>query len=94
VSKVVKKAIVSGRVQGVFYRASTRQKATSLRVLGHAINLADGNVEVVAYGEERNVQSLIDWLWTGSVASKVRNVSVVEELDGIDTNGMHSFVTG
>jgi acylphosphatase len=67
---------VSGRVQGVFYRATTRQKAVELGVSGHARNLPDGRVEVLAVGPPEQVQKLIDWLWIGSPASHVTDVSV------------------
>ena len=73
-----KKCVVGGRVQGVFYRATTAQRARELGVTGHAINLADGRVEVVACGEAHAVQAFIEALWTGSSASKVTSVDVTE----------------
>ena len=73
-----KKCVVGGRVQGVFYRATAAQRARELGVTGHAINLADGRVEVVACGEAHVVQIFIEWLWTGSSASKVTSVEVTE----------------
>jgi len=45
---IARRCLVSGRVQGVFYRASTRARAESLGVTGHARNLRDGRVEVLA----------------------------------------------
>jgi acylphosphatase len=69
---------VSGRVQGVFYRASTRQKATELGCAGYARNLPDGRVEVLAVGEPQAVHALVDWLWRGSPASDVQAVEVRE----------------
>jgi acylphosphatase len=72
-------------VQGVFYRASTRQKATELGCAGYARNLPDGRVEVLAVGEPQAVQSLVDWLWRGSPASEVKLVEVRElSLDELD----------
>lgn len=71
---VVRRAIVSGRVQGVFYRATTASKARELGVAGSARNLADGRVEVIAVGSAEAVRALMDWLWTGSTASKVTRV--------------------
>jgi acylphosphatase len=65
-------------VQGVFYRASTRQKATELGCAGYARNLPDGRVEVLAVGEPQAVQSLVDWLWRGPPASDVKLVEVQE----------------
>jgi acylphosphatase len=63
-------------VQGVFFRASTRQRAKELGVTGHARNLADGRVEVVACGEPAAVLALCEWLWQGSPASQVTSVQV------------------
>jgi acylphosphatase len=76
--KVARRAIVSGRVQGVFYRASTASKARELGITGSARNLADGRVEVIAFGTEVAVRALFDWLWIGSSAS---HVTQVEEAD-------------
>ena len=71
---------VSGRVQGVYYRATTRQKAAELGVTGYARNLPDGRVEVLAVGTPEQVRSLIEWLWIGSATSHVTDVEV-EEVD-------------
>jgi acylphosphatase len=73
-----RRALIAGRVQGVFYRATAAQKARELDVRGHAKNLADGRVEVLACGEEERVRRLIDWLWIGSSASKVASVEVMD----------------
>jgi acylphosphatase len=75
---VVRRCLVSGRVQGVFYRASTRQRAAELGITGHARNLADGRVEVLACGESTAVAALCDWLWRGSPASHVVSVEIEE----------------
>ena len=82
---IARRCFVSGRVQGVFYRASTRQKATELGVSGYAINLDDGRVEVLAVGPPSAVQSLIDWLWIGPPSARVTGV-VVREVD-VDGEG-------
>ena len=65
---------VSGFVQGVWYRAYTRNKALELGVTGYARNLADGRVEVLACGEEQAVITLRDWLWEGPPRAQVRAV--------------------
>lgn len=75
---VCKHCFVSGRVQGVFYRASTGQRARALKVTGYARNLADGRVEVLACGEPQAVDALCDWLWHGPPAAKVSEVVVRE----------------
>jgi acylphosphatase len=84
---VARRCFVSGRVQGVFYRASTRQKAIETGCTGYARNLADGRVEVLAVGAPSAVQSLIDWLWKGPPAAHVTDVQVLSvplaELNGV-----------
>jgi len=73
---IARRCIVAGRVQGVFYRASTARRARELGITGYAHNLADGRVEVLACGEARAVESLCEWLWQGSPASQVTGVEV------------------
>jgi acylphosphatase len=72
---------VAGRVQGVWYRASTRERAVQLGLDGYARNLTDGRVEVLACGEPAALQALREWLWQGSPAAEVDAVecSEVEE---------------
>lgn len=75
---ICKQCFVSGRVQGVFYRDTTRQQAEELQLVGYAKNLTDGRVEVVMCGSETNVDKLCEWLWTGSEYSSVSNVHCQE----------------
>lgn len=75
---ICRKCLVAGRVQGVFYRHATAQRARDLGITGYARNLPDGRVEVLAYGDASVVQDFVDWLWTGSTASKVTSVDVIE----------------
>ena len=65
---------MSGRVQGVFFRASTRDLAVGLKLRGHAINLPDGSVEVLACGSEDAVCRLGQWLQSGPPMAKVSEV--------------------
>lgn len=71
---ICRRCIVEGRVQGVWFRDTTRRKALELGVDGHAINLDDGTVEVLACGDEIAVGALCAWLWEGSTASDVSAV--------------------
>ena len=71
--------IVSGNVQGVFFRTNTRDKATELGLKGYAKNLADGNVEVVAQGDESKLNELIDFMKSGPGVSKVENVQITHK---------------
>ncbi len=73
---ICRKCLVSGRVQGVFYRATAARRAAELSIRGYARNLPDGRVEVLALGEDAAVAEFVRWLWTGSSASKVTSVEV------------------
>lgn len=70
---------VSGRVQGVFYRASTRDKARELGVGGWVKNRSDGRVEAVFEGDPEAVDAMVDWCETGSRAADVEGVEVTTE---------------
>ena len=70
---------ISGHVQGVFFRANTRDAATDRNLAGWVKNLPDGRVEAVIEGESAGVNSLIDWAQRGSPASTVTDVSVTYE---------------
>ena len=67
-------AIVSGRVQMVMYRDFTCRKARGLRLAGSVQNLSDGTVHVIAEGERRNLDALVEKLHKGSLFSKVKAV--------------------
>ncbi len=78
---------VSGRVQGVYYRASTRQKAHESGVDGWVKNLSDGRVEAVFEGEHDSVEAMIEWCRTGSPKARVHDVEVEYE----EPTGLESF---
>ena len=69
---------VKGRVQGVFFRASTQAVAERLGLNGHAINLQDGSVEVRACGDDQSVKDLVEWLHEGP---RMASVSAVQEAE-------------
>jgi acylphosphatase len=73
--------LVSGLVQGVFFRASARSEALRLGVTGLARNLADGRVEVLASGAEAALAEFERWLQTGPPAARVTGVAreVIED---------------
>jgi acylphosphatase len=75
---IARRCWVSGRVQGVYYRASARQQAVRLGVNGYARNLPDGRVEVLMVGPAAAAQALLDWLWQGPPSASVTHVEVVE----------------
>lgn len=66
--------LVSGLVQGVFFRAATRQQASRLGLPGWARNLPDGRVEVVACGDAELREQLYAWLYEGPPEARVSAV--------------------
>jgi acylphosphatase len=83
---MTKHYLVRGRVQGVFYRASTRTAALALGLSGWVRNCADGAVEVEATGSPAALDSLEAWLWKGPPAADVVELTV-EDRDPIDYSG-------
>lgn len=73
-TKICIKASVSGKVQGVFFRDSTLKKAQELQLTGWIKNTTDGNVELLACGEQDHIMELTDWLWRGPKPAEVSNV--------------------
>jgi acylphosphatase len=67
--------VVSGKVQGVFFRASARDEAQRLNLSGHAKNLDDGSVEVIACGDVANIDALERWLQKGPASARVDRVA-------------------
>ena len=82
------RCLVSGRVQGVFFRAATREQALTLGVAGWVRNLDDGRVEVYASGPGAAVEALCAWLMRGPPQARVSGVerlaAVDEGLDGFE----------
>lgn len=70
--------IVSGRVQGVWFRASTREQAQQLGLTGWVRNLPGGQVEVLACGSKESLEQLHQWLHQGPRMAKVEEVSYEE----------------
>jgi acylphosphatase len=83
------KFIVSGRVQGVFFRASTRTEAVRLRLNGYAKNLGDGSVEVLACGDATALDELQRWLHKGPPVARVESVTRL----AADETAPHGFQT-
>lgn len=68
--------IVKGRVQGVFYRQSTKERATALGLCGWVRNLDNGNVELIASGSQDQLNLLIEWCKKGPPAAVVNSLDV------------------
>lgn len=76
--------IVSGKVQGVWFRASAREQAVALGLRGHARNLDDGRVEVLADGDPEAIERLAQWLRYGPPLARV------DELERVEAPGVHA----
>jgi acylphosphatase len=86
--KVCVYCVVSGLVQGVWYRASTQEQAKKLNLTGWVRNLPDGRVEVMACGEKDKVLEMQEWRKEGPPRAKVSDVTY-EEVDWKDD--LHEF---
>jgi len=73
------RVVISGLVQGVFFRDSARRQAERLGVTGWVRNLPDGRVEAVFEGDSAWVRELVQWCHRGPPGAEVEEVSVVEE---------------
>lgn len=71
--------LVSGRVQGVFFRDNTKKKADELGVAGWVRNLIDGRVEAVFEGSKKRVEEMVDWVRKGPSFAQVDNFDLVWE---------------
>lgn len=80
---------IEGRVQGVWFRESTRRAAVPLGITGYAKNLADGSVEVLACGEPAALDRLTEWLGQGPPMAQVTKV----ESQPTDSERPDSFTT-
>jgi acylphosphatase len=76
--RVTRRFIITGKVQGVYFRHSTRLEAERLAVGGVARNLEDGSVEVIACGSVAAVQELSEWLRRGPPMARVLGVQELE----------------
>ena len=75
---VRRRVVVSGRVQGVFFRDSCRQEAERHGVAGWVANLPDGTAEIELEGAPEAVQAVVDWAHGGPASATVRSVAVYE----------------
>jgi len=88
--RTARRFTIEGRVQGVFFRESTRRVAESLNITGHAINLSNGNVEVLACGEGAVIDELAEWLKDGPRMATVDSVAA----EDVDATPPDQFTTG
>ncbi len=81
--------IITGRVQGVFFRQATLVKARSYALQGFVTNLPDGAVMIEAQGSEENLEQLFRWCHHGPIAAKVRTVT---REDIVVNNNLNAFM--
>lgn len=74
--KICRHFLVSGKVQGVFYRDSTQQTAQNLDLTGYVKNLVNGQVEIEICGEQSSLDEFQQWLWKGPIMSKVEDIQI------------------
>ncbi|MBN1613748.1 MAG: acylphosphatase [Deltaproteobacteria bacterium] len=74
------RVIISGKVQGVFFRARTHEMAQSLSLAGWVMNRADGSVEAVFEGKEDDLEAMLSWCRKGPAASRVTKVEVYDQV--------------
>lgn len=77
--KIARRLVISGRVQGVWYRESMRIEAERLGVTGWVRNRTGGSVEAVVHGDEDAVSAIIAWAWQGPPAAEVSHIEVSED---------------
>ena len=70
--------LVSGRVQGVYFRMFTQKKAKHFDIKGRVRNLADGRVEIIAEADNSSIEKLINWCKKGPVTARVDHVEITE----------------
>ncbi|MDP2901930.1 MAG: acylphosphatase [Methylovulum sp.] len=72
------KILISGRVQGVYFRLFTQNKAKHFAVRGNVRNLPDGRVEIIAEAEQVAIEKFIKWCHRGPVTARVDHVEIIE----------------
>lgn len=88
-SKCCVKALVTGKVQGVWFRRATQERALQAGVTGYARNLPDGRVEVLLCGDGEAVNTVSQWLWQGPPNAHVTHV----EVEGVEWRDRDAFLT-
>lgn len=85
--KITRRLRIHGRVQGVFFRESMRQRAVEVNVTGWVRNRHDGSVEALVQGESFEVELLVDWARRGPDAARVDRI----DIESADDEGDHRF---
>lgn len=89
---ICRRFLISGRVQGVFFRGSAQRQASQLGLKGWVRNLKDGRVEMLACGSAEAVAAVENWLEIGPDYAKVTNIEVINEnIDDVSSNLADAF---
>jgi len=83
----MKKIIITGRVQGVFFRYLAEKKAQELNIKGSVRNISDGKLEIIAKGEDENMQKFINWCKVGPEYARVEGIT----LENLPDRELHDF---
>ena len=86
-AKTTRHVIISGRVQGVWFRGWTKQQASSLGLTGWVRNRRDGTVEAIFQGDAADIDAMLNACWQGPPAASVVDIRVA---DGVLSN-FHNF---
>lgn len=70
--------IVTGKVQGVFYRQTTKEKANELGIKGEVRNMIDESVHIIATGTKEQLAQFAEWCWQGPPRANVKNITIEE----------------
>ena len=81
--------LISGRVQGVFFRDNTKKEAIKLGLQGSVVNLSDGTVKVFLRGESKDIDLLERWLHKGPELARVDSVIEVDIDQQLELNGFN-----
>jgi acylphosphatase len=77
---ITMRLVITGKVQGVFYRKSAKEKAVELKITGTVRNLTNGDVEIIATGNREQLDNLINWCKTGPPKAVVAKIEIDEQL--------------
>jgi acylphosphatase len=72
--------LISGQVQGVFFRSNTQEEAKKIGITGFVRNLPDGRVEAVFEGEEKEIKKMINWIKKGPETARVENIEINRQI--------------
>ena len=88
---IVKKLNIFGKVQGVSYRATMRDKAKQLGIKGYNMNLSDGSVEGLIIGSQSQINEMINWCYQGPKFAKVKKIEITNIKNNFEIESIKDF---